>query len=104
MNPVFLKSGHSGKKPRIELSKNIPNSKESSELSTFCWLYINDINRDKTKSHSHIFTKGVPKLLQKKQCPSLWLDSGKNDLLIYVSPISSPTIIKYSLFVIFLRI
>ena len=85
MNPVFLKSGHSGKKPRIELSKNIPNSKESAELSTFCWLYINDINRDKTKSHRHIFTKGVPKLFLKKQCPSLWLDSGKNDLLIYVS-------------------
>lgn len=85
MNPVFLKSGHSGKQPKIELSKNIPNSKQSAELSTFCWLYINDINRDKTKSHSHIFTKGVPKLLQKKHCPSVWLDSGKNDLLIYVS-------------------
>ena len=85
MNPVFLTSGHSGKKPKIELSKNIPNSTGSSELSTFCWLYINDINRDKNKSHRHIFTKGVPNLWQKKQCPSVWLDSGKNDLLIYVS-------------------
>lgn len=85
MNPVFLKSGHSGKKSRIELSKNIPNSKGSAELSTFCWLYVNDINTDKTKSPSHIFTKGVPKLFLKKQCPSVWLDSGTNDLLIYVS-------------------
>tara|TARA_B110000977_G_scaffold59778_1_gene81227 strand:- start:332 stop:1159 length:828 start_codon:yes stop_codon:yes gene_type:complete len=85
MNPVFLKSGHSGKKPRVELAKNIPNSSGSAELSTFCWIYINDINRDKHKSHNHIFTKGVPKLWQKKQCPSVWLDSGKNDLLIYIS-------------------
>lgn len=86
MNPVFLKSGHSGKKPRVELAKNIPNSTGSTELSTFCWIYINDINRDKHKPHpQHIFTKGVPKLWQKKQCPSVWLDSGKNDLLIYIS-------------------
>ena len=86
MNPVFLKSGHSGKKPRVELAKNIPNSTGSTELSTFCWIYINDINRDKHKPRpQHIFTKGVPKLWQKKQCPSVWLDSGKNDLLIYIS-------------------
>lgn len=83
-NPVFIKGGHDGKKYKKFSQKDIPNSLGGNELTTFCWLHINDLKYRYSKI-KHIFTKGDPYLQRKSQCPSIWIDSKTNDILIYIS-------------------
>ena len=83
-NPVFLKSGHFGNKPYTVNSRQMPNSLGGIELSTFCWLYIDNITY-KYGSLKHIFTKGNVHIHSRSQCPSVWLDSKTNDLIVNIS-------------------
>lgn len=83
-NPVFIKGGHDGKKYKKFSQKDIPNSLGGNEMTTFCWLHINDL-KYKFSKIKHVFTKGEPILQKKKQCPSIWIDQKTNDLLVYIS-------------------
>ena len=83
-NPVFIKGGHDGKKYKKFSQKDIPNSLGGNEMTTFCWIHINDL-KYKFSKIKHVFTKGEPSLYKKKQCPSIWLDQKTNDLLVYIS-------------------
>jgi len=83
-NPVFIKGGHDGKKYKKFSQKDIPNSLGGNELTTFCWLHINDLKYRYAKI-KHVLTKGDPYLQRRSQCPSIWIDNKTNDILIYIS-------------------
>ena len=83
-NPTFLEKGHLGTKSKIISGKKIPSAMGGVEMSTFCWLYIDNItyNYGKTK---HIFTKGNISKNSRNHCPSVHMDPKTNDILISIS-------------------
>ena len=83
-NPTFLKKGHLGTKSKIISGKKMPSAMGGVEMSTFCWLYIDNITYNYGKTR-HIFTKGNISRNSRNHCPSVHMDSKTNDILIGIS-------------------
>jgi len=83
-NPVFHPEGVSAvKKHTIDGSK-IPNSTDGLDLSIFQWIYIDNM-KYKYGSMKHVVTKGNADIDSREQCPSIWIDSKTNNLIIIIS-------------------
>ncbi len=83
-NPRFFSDGIIGDKKEIIKGSDIPNSNKGLEMSIFQWIYIDNIDY-KFGKIKHVLTKGNPNLQSREQCPSILLDSRKNDLVIFIS-------------------
>lgn len=83
-NPVFHPEGVSATKKHTIDGSKIPNSTDGLDLSMFQWIYIDNM-KYKYGTMKHVVTKGNADINSREQCPSIWIDSKTNNLIIIIS-------------------